>query len=91
MAQNLRAYFIIYVITSKWTVRVDEKFDLPGMSQRPRLSSAKTSDLSLAAKVNQQQKTAKNSEGSQKIGTLLPRGGIFRPFPPMSTGLVLRR
>ena len=38
VVHNLRAYFILYVITIKWTMCVHEKIELSGMSQRPRLS-----------------------------------------------------
>ena len=38
MVQNLRAYVILYVITIKWTMCVQEKIDLSGVSQRPKLS-----------------------------------------------------
>ena len=55
MVQNLRAYFMPYVITIKWMTCVQEKTELTSISQRPRLSSTKISgDLSLVAKIKQQ-------------------------------------
>ena len=36
MVQNLRACFILYAITMKLTIHVQEKIELPSMSQRPR-------------------------------------------------------
>ena len=39
--QNLRAYFILYVITIKWTMCLQEKIELSKMLQRPRLSCTK--------------------------------------------------
>ena len=47
MVQNLRAYFMLHVITIKWMMCVQEKLELTVTSQRPRLSSTKISgDLS---------------------------------------------
>ena len=55
MIQNLRAYFMLHVITSKWMMCVQDKIEPTGMSQRPRLSSTKISgDLSIVAKIKQQ-------------------------------------
>ena len=50
MVQNLRAHFILYVITVKWIMCVQEK-------------------------IKQQQAIAKNSQGWQKAGILLTKGG----------------
>ena len=55
MVQNLRAYFMLHVITIKWMMCVQEKIAFAGILQRPRLSSTKISgDLSFVAKVKQQ-------------------------------------
>ena len=43
MVQNLRAYFMLYVITVKWMMCVQEEIELTGMSQIPSLSSSKIS------------------------------------------------
>ena len=50
MVQNLRDY----LVTIKWTARVQEKIELSSISQRPKLSSSKVSgNLSLATKIRQ--------------------------------------
>ena len=55
MVQNLRAYFMLHIITVKWMMCVQEKIELTVTSQRPKLSSTKISgDLSLVAKIKQQ-------------------------------------
>ena len=55
MVQNLRAYFMLYAVTIKWVMCVQEKIELTGTSKRPRLSSTKISgDLSFAVKKKQQ-------------------------------------
>ena len=65
MVQNLRAYFMLHVITIKWMMWVQEKIEPTGMSQRPRLSSTKISRvLSLVAKIKQQQKLQESSQGT---------------------------
>ena len=62
-----RAYFISYVITIKWIMCVQEKIELSGMSLRPRLSSTKISDFSLATKIRQKiAKIAKKFPGMAK-------------------------
>ena len=38
MVEDLRVYFILYVITFKCIIYVQEKIELSGMSQRPELS-----------------------------------------------------
>ena len=38
VVQNLRAYFILHVVTIKWIMYVQENIQLSSMSQRPRLS-----------------------------------------------------
>ena len=70
--QNLRAHFILHIITIKWLMCVQEKIELSSMSQRPRLSSSKVSgDLSFAAKIKQHQKLQKNSQGWQEADMVL--------------------
>ena len=56
MVQNLRAYFIFYVVTINRIICVQEKIELSRMLQRLRLSSSKMSGrLSFAAtKIKQQ-------------------------------------
>ena len=62
MEQNLRAYFILYVITIKWTMCVEKKSNLSSMSQRPRLISSDISgDLCLTAIIKQQHKISKRT------------------------------
>ena len=43
MVQDLKAYFILQVITIKWSIYVQEKTKPSSMSQKPRLSSTKIS------------------------------------------------
>ena len=51
MVQNLRPYLILYAITIKWAMCVQEKVELVSILQRPRLSSTTVSgDISLATK-----------------------------------------
>ena len=38
VVQNLRAYFILHVITIKWKMCVQEKIEFSSMPQRPKLS-----------------------------------------------------
>ena len=55
MVQNLRVYFILYIITIKWIMCVQENVELSGMLQRPSLSSTEISgDLPFAGKIKQQ-------------------------------------
>ena len=59
MVQNLRAYFIFYVITIKCIEHMQERIEFSCMLQRPRLISATIlGDLSLATMIKQQQKIA---------------------------------
>ena len=54
VVQDLRAYSMLHVMTTKWMMCVQEKIELTGMSQRLRLSSTKISgDLLLIAKIKQ--------------------------------------
>ena len=49
MVQNLRTYFMLNNIKTKWIMCVQEKNEVSSMSQRPRFSSIKISDLSSVA------------------------------------------
>ena len=83
VVQNMRAYFIPYVITIKRIMRVQEKIELSYLSQVTRLSSTKISrNILLATKIKQQQKLQTNSQGRQNAGILLLRDGICHPMPP---------
>ena len=54
MVQNLRAYFILYVITIKCIKCMQENIEFSSMLQRPRLISIKIlGDLSLATMIQQ--------------------------------------
>ena len=68
MVQNLRAYFILYDITMKLIMYVQEKIELSSMSQRPRLSSTTISgDFSFNYKDKATIKNCKiNSQGLAK-------------------------
>ena len=55
MVQNLRGHSILYVITIKWIMRVEEKIGISSMSERQRLSPIKTSGgISLSTNIKQQ-------------------------------------
>ena len=55
MVQDLRHYLMLYDITIKCAMCMQEKIEFVSISQRPRLSSTKISgDISLATKINQQ-------------------------------------
>ena len=93
MVQNMRACFILYVIAIKCMNCIQEKTEVSCMLQRPRLiSTTMLSDLSLATKIKQQKNNNKNSQensqGWQKDGVLLPKGGNCHPI---ATGLVKRQ
>ena len=72
MVQNLRAYFILYVITIKCIKFVYQKVEVSCKLQRPRLISTKIlGDLSLATMIKQQYKNCKR----------ILRGGKKRRHP----------
>ena len=55
MVQNLRAYFILYVITIKCIKYMQEKIEFSCMLQRPWLITTKISgDLPLVTMIKQQ-------------------------------------
>ena len=86
MVQNLRAHFILYVITIKCIECAQEKIEFSCKLQRPRLISPKVlGDLSFATKTKDK-KLQENSRGLQKNGILLPRGGVCHPMPPHGYG-----
>ena len=84
MVQNLRAYFILYVITIKCIKCMQGKIEVSCMLQRPRLISTKILGyLSLAAqRGSNTKKVLENSQGWQKGGILWPRGDICHPMAP---------
>ena len=94
MVQNMRAYFILNVITIKCINCMQEKTEFSCKLQRPTLISTKTlGDLSLATKIKQQKNNKKlqeNSQGRQKDGILLPRGAVATPMPPHGYGPALK-
>ena len=60
--QNLRAYFILYVIAINWIIYVQEKIELSSILQRPKFDSTKISvHRFLAGRIKQQLKNCKNS------------------------------
>ena len=87
MVQNMRAYFILYVITIKFVKCVQTKIEYSSMLERPKLISIKIfGDLFLVTKINNVKRLQENSQGWQKDGILLPRGGICHIMPPHSYG-----
>ena len=55
MVQNLRAYFMLYVVTINRIICVQEMIELSSMLQRQIISSSKSSrGLSLATEIKQQ-------------------------------------
>ena len=92
MVQNMRAYFILYVITIKCINCMQEKTELSFMLQRPRLISTKLlGDLSLATEIKQQKqqyKSARNFSGVAKRWHPAPQGWqLPTPCHPIATGL----
>ena len=83
MAQNLRAFFILYVIKIIWIIFIKEKIEFSNMSQRPRWSSTKFQDyLSLSAKIKQQQNIAKNFTGVAESWYPVVQGWHLPPHAP---------
>ena len=85
MVQNMRAYFILYVITNKSINCIKEKTEFSCMLQRPRLiSTTMLGDLSLAKKIKHQ-KTTKDCKkilrGGKKMISCCPGGHL----PPHAT------
>ena len=77
MVQNMRAYFILNVITITCIKCMQEKTEYCYMLRRPRLISAKVlGDLFLATKIQQQRTTIRNCKkilrGSKKMVSCCP-------------------
>ena len=86
MVQNLRAYFILYVITIKCLKCMQEKIEFlvctktkVDLNQNLRRSLLGYNDKEV-------KKLQENSRGWQKDGVLLPRGGSCHPMPPQGYG-----
>ena len=91
MVQNMRAYFILYVITIKFVNYMQEKTEFSCKLQRPTLISTKVlGDLTLATKIKQQRATIKNCmkilRGGKKMASCCPGGAVATPMPPHSYG-----
>ena len=82
MVQNMRAYFILHVITIQFINCMQEKTEFSCKLQRPTLISAKIlGDLSFAAtKIKQQKTTIKNCKkilrGGKKMAFCCPGGHL---------------
>ena len=77
MVQNMRAYFILYVITITCIKCMQEMTEFCYMLQKPRLISSKVlEDLFLATKIKQQETTKRNCKkirrGSKKMVSSCP-------------------
>ena len=86
MVQNMRAYFILYVITIKCINCIQEKPEFSCQLRRPRLISTKILRvLSLATKIKQQKTTIKNCKktlkGGKNMAPCCPGGHL----PPYAT------
>ena len=93
MVQNMRAYFILYIITIKCIYCMQEKTEFSCMLQIPRLISKKVlGDLSLATKIKQQKATIKNYKkilrGSKKMASCCP-GVAPHSYGPVWNTLIL--
>ena len=89
VVQNLRAYFMLRVVTIKWMMCVQEKIELTGMSQRPRLSSAKISGEPLlrSCKDKATIKLQESSQGGKKLASWCSGVEFATPCHLMATGL----
>ena len=89
VVQNLRAYFILCVITIIWIMSVEKKINLSRMSLRPRLISSDISrDLCLTTKIKWQHKIAQTTpRGVNKLAYYFPGVAVATPCHPMATGL----
>ena len=92
MVQNMRAYFIIYVITIKCINCMQEKTEFFCKLQRPKLLSTKVlRDLSLATKIKQQKSRIKNCKkilrGDKKMASCYPGVAVATPCHPIATCL----
>ena len=66
MIQNLRAYFIHYIVAIEWVVRAQERIELSRMSQKSRLNFNQNLGMSLFG--NKEKITIKRFKN-------IPRGG----------------
>ena len=91
MAQNMRAYFTLYVIAIKCIKCMQEKIEFL-VCTKTKVDLNQNFRRSLlgyegkAAK-NNNEKLQENSQGWQKDGILLPRGAVATPCRPIATGL----
>ena len=67
MVQNMRAYFILCIITIKCINCIQEKTEFSCMLQRPSLISTKILDLSLATKIKQQKTAIENCKENYRV------------------------
>ena len=83
MVQNMRAYFILYVITIKCINCMQEKTDFSCTKTKVDLNqNFRRTLLGYKDKAtrNNNKKLQENPPGWQKDGILLPRGGICHPI-----------
>ena len=90
MVQNLRAYFILHVITIKCIKCMQEKIELSCMLQRPRLISTNiVGNLSLATVTKATIKNCKEIlRGGKSMVSCCPGVTITALCHSMATGLV---
>ena len=92
VVKNLRACFMLYVITIKWMMCVQEKIELTGTSKRPRLSSTEISgDLSLLQRKSNNKIWQESLQGWQETGIVLFRSGSCHLMPPVEISKILTR
>ena len=85
--QNLRAHFIVYVITIKWTICAQEKNLTFYCVTNTKIELNQNFRRHLIIyKYKARIKTAKNFKGWQKAGILLSRDGICHPMSPHGCG-----
>ena len=92
MVQNLRAYFILNNIKTKWIMSVQKKNELSSMSQRSLLSPIKISgDLSsVATKKEQQIKLQKRFlRGGKKLAPCYLGVAFSTPNNPVAMGMYI--
>ena len=86
LVQNLRAYFVLYVIAILFKMYVQENFKLSEAEPIHNFMRYLLcyNDITTIRKVHN------NSQGWQKACILLPRVGICHPMPPHDYGPVLK-
>ena len=92
MVQNMRAYFILHVITIKCINCIKEKTELSCKLHRPTLISTKILGvLSLATNIKQEKTTIKNCKkilrGGKKMASCYLGVAVATPCHPIATGL----